>query len=281
MNTNKFNPEDFTSSIEVDSNVQLEVMDIGEGPVVILIHGWPLNNEMFESQAQFLFENGYRVIAPSLRGYGSSSKPDGEHSYEVFSKDIHQIVKKLSLTDFVIGGYSMGAAIAMYYTAHYGEGLVKQLWLISGAAPVYTQKEDFTFDGPTVESVNENIAFLNEDRPELVKGVIGALWSPLSSMPDEHRHWLFSLGMEASFQATEQSMIALRDSDLRKEMTQIQIPVTIFHGRHDIISPLVLAQTMEKGFSNAELITFENSGHAIPWEEPKLFNQSLLKSLTK
>lgn len=280
MSINKFNREEFTKNIAVDSGIDLELLDIGEGPVVLLIHGWPLNNKIFDSQAQFLSEKGYRVIAPTLRGFGSSSKPIGDYTYEIYASDIHEIVKRLNLNNFVIGGYSMGAAIATLYTAKYGKDSVKQLWLISGAVPVYTQKKDYIFDGPTVGYVNESITFLENDRPGLVKAVISALWSSLSPIPEHYSNWLYSVGMEASMKATKESLIALRDSDLRPELRLIEKPIIIFHGRHDIISPIVLAQDIENDLSNAKLIVFENSGHAVPFEEEELFNQSLLQALS-
>jgi len=276
MEANRFNRGE---SIEVESGIYIDITDVGEGIPIVLIHGWPLNKDMFEYQVQFLVKKGYRVITPSLRGYGRSSKPFSAYSYDEFAKDIHQVIKKLDLHDFIIGGFSMGAAVALYYAAHYGQDAVRQLWMIGAAAPLYTQRQDFLFDGPTYESVNDNIVFLNQNRPELVDGVLKALWSPLSKIPDTFRLWLFSLGMQASLYATEQSMIALRDSDLREEMKLVKVPVKIFHGKQDIISPFILAETMQKGFLDAELIAFENSGHAVLWEEQELFNQSLLKVL--
>lgn len=44
--------------IEVEKNVKLHVIDLGEGQPVVLIHGWPLNNEMYEYQYQYLVEKG-------------------------------------------------------------------------------------------------------------------------------------------------------------------------------------------------------------------------------
>jgi pimeloyl-ACP methyl ester carboxylesterase len=61
--------------IAVEENVKLHVTDLGEGSVVVLIHGWPLSNAMYEYQYQFLVAKGYRVIGITLRGFGKSDKP--------------------------------------------------------------------------------------------------------------------------------------------------------------------------------------------------------------
>ncbi|WP_370634713.1 alpha/beta fold hydrolase, partial [Cesiribacter sp. SM1] len=55
--------------VEVEKNVRLHVVDLGEGQPIVLIHGWPLNNAMYEYQYQYLVEKGFRVIGISLRGF--------------------------------------------------------------------------------------------------------------------------------------------------------------------------------------------------------------------
>ena len=61
--------------IETAQNVKLYVKDYGRGKPVILIHGWPLSNEMWEYQIEFLVQNNFRVIAYDRRGFGKSSQP--------------------------------------------------------------------------------------------------------------------------------------------------------------------------------------------------------------
>jgi pimeloyl-ACP methyl ester carboxylesterase len=58
--------------IETAPNVKLYVKDYGEGKPVILIHGWPLSNEMWEYQIDTLVQNNFRVIAYDRRGFGKS-----------------------------------------------------------------------------------------------------------------------------------------------------------------------------------------------------------------
>ena len=61
--------------IETELNVKLYLKDYGQGKPVILIHGWPLSNEMWEHQIDALVENNFRVIAYDRRGFGKSSQP--------------------------------------------------------------------------------------------------------------------------------------------------------------------------------------------------------------
>ncbi|HEY5825830.1 MAG TPA: alpha/beta hydrolase, partial [Cyclobacteriaceae bacterium] len=61
--------------IEVEPNVKLHVTDLGEGKPVVLIHGWPLSDAMYEYQYAALTQKGFRVIGITLRGFGLSDKP--------------------------------------------------------------------------------------------------------------------------------------------------------------------------------------------------------------
>jgi pimeloyl-ACP methyl ester carboxylesterase len=91
------------------------VTDLGEGTPVVLIHGWPLSNAMYEYQYQELAERGFRAIGISMRGFGKSDKPYGRYTYDVFADDIRAVLDQLDVTEATLGGFSMGGAIATHY----------------------------------------------------------------------------------------------------------------------------------------------------------------------
>src|SRR6478609_4861338 len=105
--------------IEVEKNVRLHVTDLGEGPVLILIHGWPLSDAMYEYQYAYFVQKGYRVIGITLRGFGLSDKPAGKYNYDVFADDIKVVLDKLNIQNATIGGFSMGGATVVHYVAKY------------------------------------------------------------------------------------------------------------------------------------------------------------------
>ncbi|HZH64129.1 MAG TPA: alpha/beta fold hydrolase, partial [Flavisolibacter sp.] len=100
--------------IEVEPNVKLHVTDLGEGAPVVLIHGWPLSDAMYEYQYAALVDKGYRVIGITLRGFGLSDKPGGTYNYDVFADDIKIVLDKLKVKDATIGGFSMGGATVIH-----------------------------------------------------------------------------------------------------------------------------------------------------------------------
>ena len=59
------------------------VQDEGEGPAVVLLHGFPDSHALWRHQVPALVAAGYRVIAPDLRGFGESSMPVGADQYGI------------------------------------------------------------------------------------------------------------------------------------------------------------------------------------------------------
>src|SRR5512140_2031602 len=115
--------------IEVEPNVRLHITDGGDGRAVVLIHGWPLSDEMYEYQYNELIENNFRVIGITLRGFGKSDKPFGSYNYDVHALDIRKILSRLEIKDAVLVGFSMGGAIAVRLASTDGKVHISKLVL--------------------------------------------------------------------------------------------------------------------------------------------------------
>ena len=149
--------------IEVESNVRLHISDAGAGRPVVLIHGWPLSDEMFEYQYNALIEKGFRAIGITLRGFGKSDKPYGEYNYDIHALDIKRILSKLEITDAVLVGFSMGGAIAIRFASSDSGSHVSKLVLVGAAAPSWTQRKDFPYNLP--KSAVDDLIKLNYTGP--------------------------------------------------------------------------------------------------------------------
>lgn len=276
-NTTSFGREEY---ITVENNVKLHVTDLGQGKPVVLIHGWPLSDAMYEYQYQFLIDKGYRVIGITLRGFGKSDKPYGAYNYDVYAQDIKAVLDKLDIEDATLGGFSMGGAISIHYVAKYNSARVSKLALFGAAAPVWTKRNDYNY-GFTKEAVNDLIALSKVNRPQLLENFGKIFGASETALPAGIANWLGGINIEASPYATTQSLIALRDTDLRGELPKINIPTVIFHGAKDIICEFALAEQMNKGIKDSYIVKFENSGHGLFIEELEKFNTELLAFLKK
>lgn len=267
--------------IEVEKNVKLHVTDLGEGKPVVLIHGWPLSDAMYEYQYAALIEKGYRVIGITLRGFGQSDKPFGTYSYDVFADDIKVVLDKLKIENATIGGFSMGGATVIRYVSKYNGAHVNKLALFGAAAPTWTKRADFNYGLWTKEDVNGLIALNNTNRPQLLANFGQIFTATATSVSPGIGAWLGGINMQASGYAMGECLKLLRDGDLREDLKNIKVPTLILHGKLDKICSYDLAEQMNKGIKNSTLVPLEKSGHALFVEETEKFNTELLKFLSK
>ena len=262
--------------IEVEPNVRLHITDAGEGRAVVLLPGWPLSDEMYEYQYDDLIQKNFRVIGITLRGFGKSDKPYGDYDYDVHVQDILKILELLDIKDAVLGGFSMGGAIAIRVVVKDKAKRIAKLALFGAAVPLWTQRPDFPYNMPQ-SAVDELLALNAKDRPQLLSN-FGKLFSATEySLHTGISDWLYGIGITASSYATAQCLIALRDTDLRSDLSKIKIPTLIMHGKKDKICSFVLAEQTQASIADSHLVAFENSGHSLFLEETLKFNAELIK----
>ncbi|MDR6157826.1 non-heme chloroperoxidase [Chryseobacterium sp. SLBN-27] len=260
--------------IEVEKGVKLHVTDLGEGQPIVLIHGWPLSDEMYEYQYQYLSRKGFRVIGITLRGFGKSDKPYGRYDFDVFSDDIKVVLDKLKIKNAVLGGFSMGGAVVIHYVTKYNSAHVSKLALFGAAAPSWSQREGFP-NGIPADAAENLIKATMTNRQDLVAGLGAAFQAKEGNISKNMERWLERINLDASPYATTESIKSLKDLDLRPQLSKINIPVAIFHGVQDKSCPFIWAEDLQKGIKNSKLIRFENSGHALFLEETNKFNTEL------
>ncbi|MCA9070234.1 MAG: alpha/beta fold hydrolase, partial [Planctomycetaceae bacterium] len=105
------------------SGAQLKVLDQGQGPVVVFVHGFPLTHAMWQPQIEALAAD-YRIIAPDLRGFGESSATRGTVTMRQFADDLAGILDALNITEPVtFCGLSMGGYIGWQFVQNYPDRL--------------------------------------------------------------------------------------------------------------------------------------------------------------
>lgn len=116
--------------------VTLNVIDVGTGPAVVLLHGFPDRATMWSSQIQHLADRGHRVIAPDLRGFGDSDRPNDVDDYrlEFLVGDVAGLLSALDVPNAAIVGHDWGASIA-WAVAAVLPSLVTKLAVLSVGHP--------------------------------------------------------------------------------------------------------------------------------------------------
>ncbi|HWC57006.1 MAG TPA: alpha/beta fold hydrolase, partial [Sphingomicrobium sp.] len=93
--------------------VELAYHELGEGRPVVMLHG--LFSDAYVNWIKFghaarIAAEGFRVIMPDLRAHGQSGRPHGEQYYPrgILARDLRELIGLLELTDFDLGGFSLG-----------------------------------------------------------------------------------------------------------------------------------------------------------------------------
>ena len=172
----------------------------GTGPTIVLIHGWPLDADMWEYQAVPLAEQGFRVITYDRRGFGRSSQPWTGYDYDTLTDDLKMVMDTLKVEDATLVGFSMGGGeAARYMLRHAGKG-VSKVAFVSAVTP-YLLKTPDNPDGVDKSVFDQILEGLRTDRQHFLAGFgkkffgVGMITSPVST---EVLDWTFQLAMRAS-----------------------------------------------------------------------------------
>ena len=263
--------------VEVEQNVRVLVNDINPfgNKTILFIHGWPANHKMFEYQYNQLVAAGYRCIGIDTRGFGKSDKPLTGYHYDQLADDILAVIQTLGLQDVTLVGHSTGGAIALRYVARHRGYAVSKLVLAASAAPSLVQLPNFPY-GQRSEDIEKNfIEGTAQDRPKMLRDFGEVFFHKQVSHP--FSDWFFNLGLEAASWSTIAIAKMWLAENLFTDLPLVQVPTLIMHGIHDQVVPYDLGIIQHQGIRNSKLVTFEDSGHGLFYDEREKFNWELMQ----
>lgn len=263
--------------IDVEPKVKIYVEDLNpEGEkTFVFLHGWPGSHKLFEYQFTPLALMGYRCVGIDQRGFGQSDKPLYGYDYDTLSEDVRCVLDAMELSNVTLVGHSTGGAIAIRYMARTDGHRVSKLVLCAAAAPSLVRRPYFPY-GQTREAIMDIIHGTLNDRPKMLKGFADLFF--FQNVSEALRDWFFQLGLEAAGWSTaEIANTWLGEEELFYDMGKINSPTLILHGIYDEVCYFPLAKAQEDGIRHSVLIPFENSGHALFYEERDKFNEELVR----
>jgi len=269
--------------IETRDGTEIYVKDWGDGPPVILIHGWPLSADSWDDQALAIAEAGYRVIAYDRRGFGRSDQPADGYDYDTLADDLADVMDAAEIdSDATLIGFSMGGGeVARYMSRHGGKG-VARVGLIGSVVPYVLQADDnpdgvpqSMFDG-IKEAIREDRAAFFETFFKSFYGV-GFIAHPVSD-PLLHSSWITA--MQAGLLPTLACVDAFSRTDFRADLPAINVPTLIIHGTGDKTVPIdPTARAAAAAMPHATLIEYEGAPHGLFATEKERFTRDLIDFL--
>jgi pimeloyl-ACP methyl ester carboxylesterase len=254
----------------------LEYSDEGPGPVVVLLHGFPLNRTMWSGQLTGLGAV-YRVIAPDLRGQGSTAAPGGVYTMELMADDAIETLDHLGLREpVVLGGLSMGGYVALAAMVKYPDRF-RALILMD------TRATADTLEAAANREVLARQVETSGDVTAVVDGMMPRLFSPLTR---EQRPEVLAEAREAMIATQPLGIIgALRGMAARPDRTadlaSIRVPTLVLGGSDDVISTPDEMRRLAAAIPGALFEVIAEAGHLAPMEKPEAVNATLFDWLRR
>lgn len=131
--------------VEVNG-IKLHCAEMGSGPLVVLLHGFPEFWYSWRYQMPALAAAGYRVVAPDMRGYNTSDKPKGVQAYSIdkLTSDVAELIKAYGEKQATVVGHDWGAAVAWTFAMQYPQHL-ERLIILNVPHPITFLKALKTF----------------------------------------------------------------------------------------------------------------------------------------
>lgn len=267
------------TTLTTADGTQLYYKDWGAGQPIILIHGWPLNADMWEYQMHYLASNGYRVIAYDRRGFGRSSQPWSGYDYDTLAEDLNELIEALELRDVVLIGFSMGGGEVARYIGRHGSRRVAKAVLVSAVTPLMIRRDDHPegmapefFDGIRASVLNDRANFLDQFGPLLTgSGQEG------STVSQPMLDWTLAMGLQAGIKGTLDCIAAFSETDFRPDLKQFDIPALVIHGSGDAVVRFeATGKAAALLIPEARFTVYENAPHALYLTHKDRLNTDLL-----
>lgn len=248
----------------------LSVDDRGAGPPLLLVHGFPLDHTMWAAQLDE-FANDFRVIAPDLRGFGTSSSIEGfEYGMEQFAADLSLMLRRMEIAEPVVFcGLSMGGYIAFQFWKHHLDQL-KALILCDTKAAA---------DAEEVAKGRRYMAsrVVTEGAGSIAEGMLTRLFaarrvSDRSKVVQETEQIMRNTAPE-TIAAAQRGMAAR--PDMTSELPKIAVPTLLVVGEEDAITTVSEMESVATAIPGARFERIEHAGHMAPLEEPVSVNAAI------
>lgn len=256
----------FTSSDQVG----FHYTDEGEGPPIVFVAGWAMDGSWWRHQRSL--SSRYRLVVFDPWSQGESEKVVRGLRMGRAAQDLRELLELLDLDDVTLVVWSRSTSMALAYWELFGPTRIGRLVLV-GNTPSMSKRPDWEW-GYRMDPVAFQEAIL-ADHEGVVRDVIDKLLK--EPPPPEEAEVMVRVTMETPALAGAKMLDDHGIIDWRDMLHTISIPTLVCVGRHDRQAPVKAAEHVAAAVPGAVLAIFEESAHAPFYEEPELFNETLVR----
>lgn len=266
-----FMNECIAAVMKTSDNRIISYTDSKQGIPLVLIHAFPTDKNLWDYQKEL--KEHFRIITLDLWGFGQSSPVDGNAiTMTEYADEVYQLLEHLQIDKAIIAGESMGGYIALAFL-HQHPDKINGLILSNTQSIGDTEEIKIKRDTSAIEVLN------NGSSQFIDNFMTRALSTTTSQKTKDH---LLNILQKQSATAIASGLrgMALR-ADTSEVLVNTKLPVLIITGDEDMVINKQQSINMHTLAKNSTLITIKNTGHLSNLEQPKLWNQAIIKQFKK
>lgn len=239
----------------------------GNGPPLLLLHGWPSNSREWRAQIAGLADE-FQVVAWNAPGAGPSSDPPEDFGLPDWAEVLAAFVQALGLQRVHVCGLSWGGGLALQlYRRH--PTLISSLILVgayagwAGSLPAAAAEERLRLMERNAELPPAGWA------PALIRTLVA------DDTPAEITDELASIIDELHPVATRTALRAFAEADLRDVLPQVDVPTLIVNGERDARAPRSVWEPLHSAIPGSDVVLIPDVGHMVDVEAPNRLNDEI------
>jgi haloacetate dehalogenase len=283
-------PKHVTAAMATVNGLRVHYVTAGEGPPVVLLHGWPQTCYMWRLAMPTLAEY-FTLVAPDLRGYGLTDKPADGYDKRTMASDVRALVRHLGFDRISLVGHDRGARVAHRYALDHPDEVTGLAFL-----DIIPTREMFRMtDATTARGYWHWFFHLQPDLPELLVGQnVGTYlryfferWTfnrpPVEeAVPEYIRAFSRPGALRAGFadyRATFPTDIEA-DDETAESGQRLEMPVLVLWGASGLTGSLPVLEIWKKYATDVRGEAILECGHFLPEEQPGAVADQLVEFLT-
>jgi pimeloyl-ACP methyl ester carboxylesterase len=272
---------------------RLHCVEAGDGPLVVLLHGFPECWYSWRHQLPALAEAGFRAVAADLRGYNTTQPPTGVKSYRVRAllEDLAGLIEALGTGPVFLAGHDWGGVLAWRLAATRPE-LVRKLAILNAPHPSAMRRELWRNPAQWLRSwyvLVFQLPWLPErmlSRADFAS--LDRIWrrqpvNPAAFSAEDIANYKRAFGGASGLTGPlHYYRAALRyPADLNAPPQEVSMPTLLIWGLQDIALGPRLTRGLDAWVPNLRVMLLEDASHWVQQDAPQRVNQALIEHFRK
>ena len=243
--------------------------DLGKGHPFVFVHGFLGSSEMWSLQKDY-FKSKFRIISPSLPGFGESHKAPSLNSINDMANFVLQVIEEKEINKFHLIGHSMGGMIVQEIAKIAGDKIEKLICFATSSIGEIPGR---------FETMDESIRRLNDEGINELKNRIPPKWF-VKGKKDKNYFFCENAVTHISEETASNALHAMKKWNRFENLKNIKNQTLIIWGDQDTAYNLEQVETLNKNIPNSQLKIINGCSHNAHLEEPDKINQIIEEFLS-